>query len=90
MYGLNNRLRAGNDRQDYWYMNTLLGTTVWVQHYYRQLLIRNTVFLLVILLMSIILVNQHINTTQHDSKGMFVLFDGSVVFFSRGSGISVY
>ena len=26
---------------------------------------------------------QHINTTQHDGKGMFVLFDGSVVFFDQ-------
>jgi prepilin-type N-terminal cleavage/methylation domain-containing protein len=26
---------------------------------------------------------QHINTTQHDGKGMFVLFDGSVVFYDQ-------
>ena len=26
---------------------------------------------------------QHINTTQHDGKGMFVLFDGSVVFYNQ-------
>ena len=26
---------------------------------------------------------QHINTTQHDGKGMFVLFDGSVVFYAQ-------
>ena len=25
-----------------------------------------------------------INTTQHDGKGMFVLFDGSVVFYDQG------
>ena len=25
----------------------------------------------------------HINTTQHDGKGMFVLFDGSVVFYDQ-------
>ena len=25
----------------------------------------------------------HINTTQHDDKGMFVLFDGSVVFYDQ-------
>ena len=24
-----------------------------------------------------------INTTQHDGKGMFVLFDGSVVFYDQ-------
>ena len=26
---------------------------------------------------------KHINTTQHDGKGMFVLFDGSVVFYDQ-------
>ena len=26
---------------------------------------------------------RHINTTQHDGKGMFVLFDGSVVFYDQ-------
>ena len=25
----------------------------------------------------------HINTTQHDGKGMFVLFDGSIVFYDQ-------
>ena len=32
----------------------------------------------------------HINTTQHDGKGMFVLFDGSVVFYDQEEAVLAF
>lgn len=33
---------------------------------------------------------RHINTTQHDGKGMFVLFDGSVVFYDQEEAVLAF
>lgn len=33
---------------------------------------------------------KHINTTQHDGKGMFVLFDGSVVFYDQEEAVLAF
>ena len=84
--GLNNRLRSPDD---YWYMNaywdswtpenTNMGATLlsavthpeyrfFVGDTYDEYHVSNP---------------GHINTTQHEGKGMFVLFDGSVVFYDQ-------
>ena len=84
--GLNNRLRSPDD---YWYMNTYweswteettnMGPTLlsavtfpeyrfFIGDTYEEYHVSNPA---------------HINTTQHDGKGMFVLFDGSVVFYDQ-------
>ena len=88
--GLNNRLRAGNSPQDYWYMNTYwdswtpettnMGPTLLaaVTHPEYRIFVGDTVE------QYHISRPEEINTTQHDGKGMFVLFDGSVVFYDQG------
>ena len=86
--GLNNRIRAGNSPQDYWYMNTYwetwtpdtrAGPTLLsaVTHPEYRFFIGDT--------HDEYHVSRpgHINTTQHEGKGMFVLFDGSVVFYDQ-------
>jgi prepilin-type N-terminal cleavage/methylation domain-containing protein len=88
--GLNSRLRRnGSNGSDKWYMNmywaswepgdtnsgpTLLSAVTFPEYRFfagdtnKEYHVSNP---------------QNINTTQHDGKGMFVLFDGSVVFYNQ-------
>ena len=88
--GLNNRLRRnGNNGPDRWHMNcyweswtpeqTNYGPTLLsaVTHPEHRLFVGDTHKEYHIAM------PDHINTTQHDGKGMFVLFDGSVVFYDQ-------
>ena len=89
--GLNNRLRAEGGARDsnYWYMNTYweswtpetenMGPTLLaaVTHPQYRIFVGDTKT------QYHISGPEEINTTQHDGKGMFVLFDGSVVFYDQ-------